>query len=300
MITIDKIDFTKLKPYDGRTTKCFEQLCYQLAKQEYGHLGTFTPIDGSGGDGGVEFYLKLDTGEKWGWQCKFFGDTGRLNIGSRDVAIVNSLETAIRNHSDLTRWFLCTKTDLTTDSLSKKGNFSRGERSWFENELTKKIPKGKKITLEHWGETSFISFLNDSKHIGIRSFFFGELEFEQEWFEKRFRENFEKVKDKYDPELHTIDKYVQSKIDFLLFDSNYIKLTGELKDVLLEKSNEIEEKLSEFCNERMLTTLEHTQRESFFLVCQEFKKHISYAFEKIDLIESCLKKISQNFYQTLI
>lgn len=50
----------------------------------------------------------------------------------------------------------------------------------------------------------------------------------------------------------------------------------------------------------MLTTLEHTQRESFFLVCQELKKHISYTFEKIDLIESCLKKISQNFYQTLI
>lgn len=290
MITIDKIDFTKLKPYDGRTTKCFEQLCYQLAKQEYGHLGTFTPIDGSGGDGGVEFYLKLDTGEKWGWQCKFFQDTGRLNISSRDVAIATSLETAIRNHSDLKKWFLCTKTDLTTDSLSPKGKFSRGERSWFENELTAKIPKEKKITLEHWGETSFISFLNNSKHIGIRNFFFGELEFKQEWFEKRFSENFEKVKDKYDPELHTIDKYVQSKIDFLLFDSNYIKLTRELKDALLEKSNEIEKKLSEFDNERMLTTLEHTQRKKFFLDCQEFKKHISYTFEKIDFIESCFKE----------
>ncbi|KGN71760.1 hypothetical protein JT26_00355 [Porphyromonas sp. COT-108 OH1349] len=31
--------------------------------------------------------------------------------------------------------------------MSKKGNFSRGERSWFENELTKKIPKGKKLLL---------------------------------------------------------------------------------------------------------------------------------------------------------
>jgi hypothetical protein len=75
MITIDKIDFNKLKSYDGKTTKCFEQLCYQIAQKEFGHLGTFTPIDGSGGDGGVEFYLKLNNGEKWGWQCKFFGDT---------------------------------------------------------------------------------------------------------------------------------------------------------------------------------------------------------------------------------
>lgn len=287
MITIDKIDFTKLKPYDGKITKCFEQLCYQLAKKEFGHLGTFTPIDGSGGDGGVEFYLNLYTGEKWGWQCKFFGDTGRLNIGSRYTAIENSLETTIRNHHNLTKWFLCTKTDLTTDSLSKKGKFSHGERNWFENELTKKIPKGKTIALEHWGETTIISFLKDSKHIGIRSFFFGELEFNQEWFKIRFKENFEKVKDKYDPGLHTIDKYTQSKIDSLLFDSNYIKLTRELKDELLEKSIEIEEKLREFRDERMLTTKEHTQRESYCLVCQEFKNHIAHVFEKIEFIESC-------------
>lgn len=310
MVTIDKIDFTKLKPYDGKATKCFEQLCYQLAQKEFGHLGTFTPIDGSGGDGGVEFYLKLNTGEKWGWQCKFFGDTGRLNIGSRDTAIENSLETAIRNHNDLTKWFLCIKTDLTTDSLSIKGKFSQGERSWFENELTKKIPAGKTIALEHWGESSFITFLKDSKHIGIRSFFFGELEFNQDWFKKRFDENFEKVNDKYDSELHTIDKYVQSKIDFLLFDSNYIKLTGELKDELLEKSNEIEATLRDFHDERMLTTKEHTQRENYFLVCQEFKNHIAHVFEKIEFVESCftnntpellsnfdLEELNKNFFE---
>ncbi|MBS1759266.1 MAG: hypothetical protein JST23_04000 [Bacteroidetes bacterium] len=290
MVTIDKIDFTKLKPYDGKATKCFEQLCYQLAQKEFGHLGTFTPIDGSGGDGGVEFYLKLHTGKKWGWQCKFFGDTGRLNIGSRDTAIENSLETAIRNHNDLTKWFLCIKTDLTTDSLSSKGKFSQGERNWFENELTKKIPTGKTIALEHWGESSFITFLKDSKHIGIRSFFFGELEFNQDWFKKRFDENFEKVKDKYDSKLHTIDKYAQSKIDFLLFDSNYTKLTGELKKELLEKSNEIEATLRDFRDERMLTSKEHTQRENYFLVCQEFKNHIAYVFEKIEFVESCFAK----------
>jgi hypothetical protein len=81
MVTIDNIDFSKLKPYDGKVTKCFEQLCYQIAQKEFGNLGIFTPIDGSGGDGGVEFYLNLTNGEKWGWQCKFFGDTFRLYFG---------------------------------------------------------------------------------------------------------------------------------------------------------------------------------------------------------------------------
>ena len=83
MITIEQIDFSKVNPYDGKVTKCFEQLCYQIAQKEFSHLGKFTPIDGSGGDGGVEFYLELANDEKWGWQCKFFGGSGRLSESNR-------------------------------------------------------------------------------------------------------------------------------------------------------------------------------------------------------------------------
>lgn len=310
MITIDQIDFNTLIPYNGKTTKCFEHLCFQIAQIEFGDKGIFTTIDGSGGDGGIEFYLKLENGEKWGWQCKFFGDTGRLNVGSRDLAIEKSLETALRNHSDLTKWFLCLKTDLTTNSLSSKGKFSKGERNWFENELTKKIPEGKILSLEHWGESSFISFLKESKHVGIRSFFFGELEFNQEWFKKKFDENFEKVSYKYDSDLHTIDKYTQSVIDFLLLDSNYTKLTGELKKELIEKSKSIETALFDFRHERMLTSAEISLRENYFKACEEFKNHISLIFESIEFIDSCfinctpdllvnfdLKEINKNFFE---
>ena len=42
METIDQIDFSKLKPYDGKATKCFEPLCYQIAQKEFdsslGHM----------------------------------------------------------------------------------------------------------------------------------------------------------------------------------------------------------------------------------------------------------------------
>ena len=293
MLSIDQIDFTKLKPYDGKQTKCFEQLCYQIAQKEFGHLGEFTPIDGAGGDGGVEFYLKLTNGEKWGWQCKYFGDNGRLNISSRDAAIEDSLETACRNHSDLTKWFLCLKTDLTTDSLSSKGKFSKGERNWFEKELSQKIPAGRTIKLEHWGESLFLSFLKESKHIGIRSFFFGELEFNSDWFKGKFDENFEKVKDKYDPELHTIDKYTQSKINFLLFDSNYCTQLELLKKELLEKSNQIETVLKDFRNEKMVSKKEQVQRENYFMFCKEFQKHIAYVFERIEFIETCFKNYAE-------
>lgn len=293
MVTIDKIDFTKLKPYDGKTTKCFEQLCYQIAQREYGHLGTFTTIDGAGGDGGVEFYLNLDNGDKWGWQCKYFGDTGRLNTGNRKTQITNSLETACRNHTDLSKWILCIKTDLTENSTTKNGTVTKGERDWFDNTLPNSIPHGCKTRLEHWGESKFIEFLNSTKHIGIRGFFFGELEFSQEWFRTKFDENIEKVKDKYDPELHTIDIYTQSIIDFTLFDPNYCKLLESLKEELLEQSRTIEKAIKEFTDEKMIDPKEELQRKNYALYCKEFRNHVAYTIEKIEFIERCFKNYSE-------
>lgn len=65
---MDQINFDKLRSLNGKNNKSFELLAYLLMVNEYGHLGCFTAIDGSGRDEGVEFYLKLKNGERWGWQ----------------------------------------------------------------------------------------------------------------------------------------------------------------------------------------------------------------------------------------
>jgi len=293
MVTIDKIDFSKLKPYDGKVTKCFEHLCYQIAQKEYGHLGKFTPIDGSGGDGGVEFYLELKGGEKWGWQCKFYQDNGRLNNSNRELSIENSLETACRNHGDLTKWFLCLKTDLTTESLSKKGKFSKGELNWFNTILPNKIPSHRKVALKHWGESSIITFLKDDKHFGNRSFFFGELEFNQEWLKQKFNQNFEKVKDKYDPDLHTIDRYHKSIIDFNLGSKNYCSQLQLLKKDLNSKSSAIEDALKQFSDDHGYKEPNSNKKEEFILSCSKFKNHIALVYEKIRNIEICFKEYKE-------
>lgn len=290
MITIDKVDFNRLKPYNGKSTQCFEHLCYQLAVKEYGHMGTFTAIDGSGGDGGVEFYLDLHSGERWGWQCKFFGDTGRLSIANRDLAITNSFETAIRNHGNLNRYFVCLKTDLTTESTSKKaGKFSKGEKNWFDEELIKKIPDGRPISLEFWGESKFIALLKEPKNVGVRSFFFGELELNQEWFTAKFYENFEKVKDKYDPDLHAIDQFTKSIIDCVVLDSNYTSLTAKLKSDLLQIASQVDSELHEFHNTTMISPSEEALRRDFFTASHEFEDILKLTFSKIDFVDECFK-----------
>ncbi|HEX7870301.1 MAG TPA: hypothetical protein VF455_09315, partial [Chryseobacterium sp.] len=289
MITIDKVEFNRLKPYNGKSTQCFEHLCYQLAIKEYEHLGTFTAIDGSGGDGGVEFYLDLKSGERWGWQCKFFGDTGRLSIANRDSAIANSFETAVRNHGNLTKYFVCLKTDLTTESTSKTGKFSKGEKNWFDDELPKKIPVGRKISMEFWGESKIIAFLKEPKNVGVRSFFFGELELNQAWFTAKFNENFEKVKDKYDPDLHAIDQFTKSIIDCVVLDPNYTNLTGKLKSDLLQLASQVEEELHDFHNTTMISPTEEALRKDFFSACHEFEDLVKQTVNKIDFVDECFE-----------
>lgn len=286
MITIDQIDFSILKPYNGKVTKCFEQLCYQIAQNEFDNLGKFTAIDGSGGDGGVEFYLELDNGEKWGWQCKFFGGNGRLSESSRKSSIENSLETACRNHPNLTKWFLCLKTDLTPNSIDKSGKETKGEQDWFDNELPKQIPDTHKTEIEFWGESRFLLFINSHKHIGIRSFFFGALEFTKEWFEKRFQENFEKVKDKYDQELHTIDDHTQSKIDFALLDPNYLKNLEKFEEELDKNLTKLKSLINDFESTSVSDESEVTLKNEFISHWSSFEAHTSRIFNYISAVKS--------------
>ena len=244
-MTIESIDFSKLKHYDGKTTKCFEQLCYQIAYREFSELGKFTAIDGSGGDGGVEFYLRLANGDVWGWQCKFYQETGRLD-SKRKISIKNSLETACRNHKQLKKWFLCLKTDLTDDSTDKNQKKTKGERFWFENTLPQSIPDGREIEIDYWGATNFLTFFTESKHFGIRNFFFGELEFDTAWFERKVQENFAVVNEKYDPDLHSLDRYNQSIIDFNLLSTRYLLSIDKLKEELDYISNRLEKQIEQY------------------------------------------------------
>jgi hypothetical protein len=197
------IDWQELKAYSSGQRKSFEEFCYQIAYAKYHHLGTFTPIDGSGGDGGVEFYLKLkDKDEVWGWQCKFFDGNGRLSESNRKPSISNSLKTACRNHSNLKKYFVCLKTDLTVDSVSENGKVSIGERTWFEKELPQCIPDTMTVDLDFWGLTDF----NTSciKHPDVYNYFFKDEILTKEWFERRYQVlvNTTQIKNKYEVTLH--------------------------------------------------------------------------------------------------
>ena len=125
------IDWGKLKTYNSNQNKSFEELCYQLAFEEYSLQGELISVDDSGGGDGVEFYLEFPNGDIWGWQCKFFG---RFDEGGRKQQIQSSLQRAYDKHgSNLKKWILASKLSLTPS-----------EKMWFDSTLPTSTFNGRK------------------------------------------------------------------------------------------------------------------------------------------------------------
>jgi hypothetical protein len=203
------IDWSKLKPYQGSEWKSFEEFCYQIARRLYEEKGLFTSIDDSGGGDGVEFYLTLPNGDEWGWQAKHYPSDARLSDGNRKTNIKKSLNRALEKHSRLKKWFLCTPT-----------NFTPSENAWLKDTTKKTKQSYPDIVIEHWGDREYNSYLSQALFLGIRNYFFGELELSSEWFKAQVSKQIKNVGNKFIPALH-IETQSDYYIHCLLNDSDF-------------------------------------------------------------------------------
>lgn len=185
------LDWNKLKPYKTSKEKSYEQLCFQLALRKFDHLGDFTPIDDSGGGDGVEFYLTLENGDEWGWQCKFYEGNVRLADSNRKPAIAGSLTKSLEKHPLLKKWFLCFPFDPTPV-----------ETTWIKGSLKNKIPADRDIEIIPWTHSLIHTFVNQPQFNGIWHAFFNMLELDADWFGRSFEKMFSLVKNKFDPHLY--------------------------------------------------------------------------------------------------
>ena len=270
------VDWSKLKPYQSDKRKSFEELCYQLAKKLYGELGRFTSIDDSGGGDGVEFFLTLANGTEWGWQAKFYYPQPRLNP-SRKGSIQQSFRTSLKNHQDLTRWFLCTPTSFT-----KRGKNS--ELSWFRKTLKNTAPE---VELDHWGDSELSTMLSEPKMAGKRHYFFGTLELSPEWFKSQVKKQLANVRDKYIPELHT-ETNVDSQVHYLLGDSTFVASLVAHKTDLREERQAFLKAIETIQSHRRQNEWKKDAAELYKL-CNELCPAIN---DKISLISSAASSVA--------
>jgi len=108
------MNWTKFLTYGDSVMNSFETLCTQLferfLRREYGkQIVKFQVINGAGGDGGIEAYGELKTGEIIAVQAKWFRET----ISDSEIAqIKNSVDTAKKLRPQIKEYIICIPRDI--------------------------------------------------------------------------------------------------------------------------------------------------------------------------------------------
>ena len=175
---MQEIDFSKIRIHEGSQGNGFEELICQLAnclKPE--NDSVFIRKDGSGGDAGVECYWKLSDGSEHGWQAKFFlnplGPTQWRQISS-------SVETALKKHPELTKYYICLPKNRTDRRLkNKKGKPVASELDRWNEHVQKwqqiALKKSISVEFEFWGAHEIMLMLHKDNDVfrSIANYWFG-------------------------------------------------------------------------------------------------------------------------------
>ena len=135
--------------------KKFEELSQILLNRKDPEI---KPIEGSGGDGGIDSFVKVKDNKIDIYQVKFFPNG--LNFSQKNQ-IKSSLETAIENHNP-NNWFLVIPQDRTPSM-----------KEWFEK-LGESYPETK---IEWFGHTELVSELYKHEDLLQRFFKIGPMKF---------------------------------------------------------------------------------------------------------------------------
>ena len=280
------VNWDNLKPYNSNQNKSFEELCYQLAFEEFSSLGELTSIDDSGGGDGVEFYLKLPNGDIWGWQCKFFG---RFNEGGRKNQIKSSLQKAYDTHgNNLKKWILCSRLSLTNE-----------EKKWFETSLAISqhrgrtvLPQNHSVILNHWGDTKIINLLR--KHSDIHRYFFTDKVLDFNWFENKFNivASSSIIKARYLNGLHVAGVADETVIQ-IIADARLADLIEHRKEILEVDRflKEYEEEIVAISSEENIFEFKEDYKKiKEFIVSNDYPKIIQKGNKLLDKAQDFLRK----------
>lgn len=217
-----KMEWTKFNTHGESSNRAFEVMCNILfeswCKNEYkDHLKYFSFVNGSGGDGGVEAYATLDSGEIIGVQSKWFPD---MMETSQFNQIEKSFNTAIKVRPEITKYIVCIPRDLTSKKMVKGGKIAKDteESKWVK--LVEKLKiANPSVLVELWDETTIQAKMMAPEAIGCYKYWFDNTEVFDTEVVKAFEKSINSwAKTKYIPDLYSTG-YIHDKLEF--FTGNY-------------------------------------------------------------------------------
>ena len=189
------IDFAQIVPRLGGRSNAFEELCCQVARRVMDE--PLHRLHGAGGDGGIECYVDGPEG-RWGWQAKYVFKVDNL-ITQAD----RSLNTALRIHPELTRFYLCFPFDLTGPTARRGRSGTEKVNDWKTRREAAAQCDGRQLTIEVWSASEIRSLLlrHDASG-GLRHFFFDTTLLSDDWFADHLHRAIETAGPRYTPELN--------------------------------------------------------------------------------------------------
>ncbi|RXE57729.1 AVAST type 2 anti-phage system protein Avs2 [Acetivibrio mesophilus] len=192
------IDWNALRIWDGSQQTAFEELCCQLARHENIPNGLEFVRKGTP-DAGVECYWKLENGDEWGWQSKFFTKTPEA---AQWKELDKSITTVLKKHPKLKKYYICMPLDRADPRIEKQ--------KWFMDKWNEKVAlwtiqaqdNGMEVSFEYWGTSEIFDRLSKEEHRGRYLFWFNKEQFSLEWFKGRLQETIANVGPRYTPELN--------------------------------------------------------------------------------------------------
>ena len=143
-----QIDYRQISGPKGSKADNFALMCTRLILEEWPEAN---PVEGKGGDEGLDTYIGEIGGELKAFQFKYFCDRIRK---SQRAQIKNSLKTALSHHH-LRSWTLILPIDMNL-----------AEQRWFLDLCKKHAP----LQIEWWGETKLRNLLSTHPEIAMDFF----------------------------------------------------------------------------------------------------------------------------------
>lgn len=185
------LDWQKFKELTGDDAKNFEKLCRGIVRRRFGKFG---PLIERKNQPGVEFYIRLDrdcselgdSGDKIGWQCKWFKLTvdGKLTSSAKSQ-ILHSLDMTNKHVEGLNSWILWTPFTL-----------ARADQEWFY-----RLQSGYSYKLCLWNHDDVNSYLQGPA-LELRNAYFGELALTEDLLKDRHCLSVAPIKGRWIKEVH--------------------------------------------------------------------------------------------------
>lgn len=176
----------------------FEEFCCQIFRnygieKNWNNNAEFINKNGASGDAGVESYWKFNNDEEYGMQAKFSDELS--NLWSQ---INSSVETALKKHTNLKKYYIFTPFDKTDQKQGKKD----GQTIWID--YVNKWKNIRDIEFIWVGKSEIIQELIKDKHYntGIIKYWFDKVVFSSDWFKEHFEDIKCKANDRYSVDLN--------------------------------------------------------------------------------------------------